>query len=643
MYYSACAFLQSKDMYGWNAATPTPPDEGLTLALWNLNPPHFHLILLPFTWLPPNLARLVCSLRLMITELQWAPSLRSRYVGLVALLAFAGTGTMILTGQLTLILLPLVTGCWLVARQNRWRTAGVLLGIALSIKPFLLILLPYFLICRRWSALATTVASATLCFALGLLVFGLENHLAWLERLGESAHWAWLPMNASIQGMLSRTFGENQIFTTFLNLPNPALDTIFLLAAATVGAVTFVGLPREAPPASVDRAFALLLVTTLLLCPLGWVYYFWLPLGPVMAVVKGWRESPGPTDRRQRFARRIFWIACIGLFWPVQLCLLFQPSGWATFFLGNVFFWTIFAMWLGLLLHEWPPFSRHVGRFEGALTIATTPSTTMRKAVPLVRLSPSNYRISVVLPVYSETETVRKIATWLRENLGGQLEEIIIVLSPRSQQASREVCEALAREDERIRVHVQENNPGLGHAVREGLARTHGNLVLMMDSDGEMENETVLRMLAEMAGGNHAAVFASRWGKGGGFSGYSRLKYVLNWGFQQLFRVLFWTPIRDLTYGFKLMRGELARGILWQGTLHEIACETTLKPIRLGVSVAQVPSRWTARTSGASKNTFFRNFRYVAMALKVRFLKVDWWKPASEPVAAQPAPLAVAR
>jgi dolichol-phosphate mannosyltransferase len=228
-----------------------------------------------------------------------------------------------------------------------------------------------------------------------------------------------------------------------------------------------------------------------------------------------------------------------------------------------------------------------------------------------------DYRISVVLPVYSETETVRQVVDWLRANLAARLGEILIILSPRSRAESRAVCSELEASDPRIQLHIQQQNPGLGHAVREGLERARGDVVLLMDSDGEMENATILRMIAAIESENCGLVVASRWIRGGGFSGYSPVKYWLNWGFQQLFRVLFQTPIHDLTYGFKMIRGALARRIAWEGTLHEIACETTLKPIRLGVSVAEVPSRWTARTQGVSKNTFLRNFRYVAMALKI--------------------------
>ena len=125
----------------------------------------------------------------------------------------------------------------------------------------------------------------------------------------------------------------------------------------------------------------------------------------------------------------------------------------------------------------------------------------------------------------------------------------------------------------------------MGRAFREGYARVRGNLVLSMDSDGEMELATIPRMIAEMARSRVGLVVGSRWLPGGGFVGYSPTKLWLNWGFQQLFRLLFRTRLHDLTYGFKLLRTELVRSIAWEASLHEIGCETTLKPIRLGIPV----------------------------------------------------------
>ena len=137
----------------------------------------------------------------------------------------------------------------------------------------------------------------------------------------------------------------------------------------------------------------------------------------------------------------------------------------------------------------------------------------------LTPLDPTDYRISVVLPVFSETDTVRLIADWLRQNLGERLLEIIIIVSPRSSAESRAVCDKLAAEDERIRVFVQQNNPGVGHAFREGYARVRGNVVLSMDSDNEMELTAIPRMLDKLAKGNHGLVVGARWLPGGGFVG----------------------------------------------------------------------------------------------------------------------------
>jgi dolichol-phosphate mannosyltransferase len=232
-------------------------------------------------------------------------------------------------------------------------------------------------------------------------------------------------------------------------------------------------------------------------------------------------------------------------------------------------------------------------------------------------LALEDFRISVVLPVFSETRTVREIVEWLSTHLEPWLLEVIIVISPRSSAESQEICRQLAGSDWRVRVYQQEENPGVGRAFREGYRRVQGNVVLSMDSDGEMELVTIPRMITEMASGQYGLVAGSRWLPGGGFVGYSPAKRWLNWGFQQLFRVVFRTKLHDLTYGFKLIRSELIRGITWEATYQEIGCETTLKPLWLGVAASEVATTWRARTEGRSTNNFGRNFRYVGMAIKV--------------------------
>jgi len=60
----------------------------------------------------------------------------------------------------------------------------------------------------------------------------------------------------------------------------------------------------------------------------------------------------------------------------------------------------------------------------------------------------------------------------------------------------------------------------------------------------------------------------------------------------------------------------LIDAIEWHGTLHEICIETTVKPIKHGYNLQQVPSVWVGRREGRSVNTFFKNFRYVGNGIQ---------------------------
>jgi dolichol-phosphate mannosyltransferase len=144
-------------------------------------------------------------------------------------------------------------------------------------------------------------------------------------------------------------------------------------------------------------------------------------------------------------------------------------------------------------------------------------------------------------------------------------------------------------------VSMQERNPGLGLGVRQGIHEAAGTHILLMDSDGEMDVTTVPLMLEKLLAERVDLVIGSRWAKGGGVVGYSRTKYLLNRAFQIVFRILFRTNVRDLTLGFKLCRADVMKALHWNAQYHDIGCETTLRPIRAGCSVAEVPTTWVCR------------------------------------------------
>jgi len=226
--------------------------------------------------------------------------------------------------------------------------------------------------------------------------------------------------------------------------------------------------------------------------------------------------------------------------------------------------------------------------------------------------------VSVIIPVYSEEEVLRKTVSAVIAAVGARLHEVLVVVSPKSSQKTFIICDELARQYQTVKWFLQEKNPGLGLALREAFARVTGTHALIVDGDGEFDLRSVGAMMQKAEEG-YDVVTASRWIKGSTVYDYDPLTYVLNRGFQCIFRFLFWTRIHDLTYGYKLISADVLKRFQWQGVWHEIAMETTLRPLKHGCRIAEVPTVWQKRTEGTSKITTWKRLRYVPFALKILF------------------------
>jgi glycosyltransferase involved in cell wall biosynthesis len=246
----------------------------------------------------------------------------------------------------------------------------------------------------------------------------------------------------------------------------------------------------------------------------------------------------------------------------------------------------------------------------------------MRKRVPLGEI-----RLSVVVTVYSETFSIHETIETLLSRDRGYLKEVFLVVSPRASEETFSICKSWVVKEPRVRLLVQKNNPGIGWAYREGMQAATGNYVALMAADLETEPAAVDRMVQKAVDTGCDEVIANRWLPGGKFTNYDPLKLVLNWIFQKVFRVLYWTPIGDFTFGLKLLSKELTEALEWEGTMHEICIETTVKPLKMGYYLEQVPTVWVGRKEGRSVNPLWRNIRYVKMGLKTLMTPVRTAKP----------------
>ena len=230
--------------------------------------------------------------------------------------------------------------------------------------------------------------------------------------------------------------------------------------------------------------------------------------------------------------------------------------------------------------------------------------------------------ISVVMPVFAETTSIGQVVSDLVNVLEAKIKEIIIVLSPKSPQSTFNYCKKLVvRYPRLIILSIQRLNPGYGRAVIQGMMIAKGSCILIIDSDGELDPRDSIKMYKKYSEGFNI-VLASRWTKDGGAIGYGTYKYFLTRLYSIVFKKIYRTQVHDLSFGYKLIKNDkLFKKLNFKGNYHDLATETTLRPLKAGFSVTEVPTIWKKRVEGRSKNNLLNNFRYVIMACRVLFFQ----------------------
>jgi glycosyltransferase involved in cell wall biosynthesis len=226
-------------------------------------------------------------------------------------------------------------------------------------------------------------------------------------------------------------------------------------------------------------------------------------------------------------------------------------------------------------------------------------------------------KLSIIMPVYDERNTVQEILRRVKAVDLGEISKEIIVVDDGSVDGTGDILKLEA--DSTTRVLTHECNRGKGSAIRTALPYVTGDYVIIQDADLEYDPEDYRFLLAPILKKKAVVVYGSR------FTGEHRdmlYWHMLGNKFLSLVtNILYNTTLSDMETCYKLFAAESLEGIDIKSDRFDFEPEITAKVLKKKIRIYEVPISYAGREYYEGKKITWKDgFRALWTLLKYRFV-----------------------
>jgi glycosyltransferase involved in cell wall biosynthesis len=233
----------------------------------------------------------------------------------------------------------------------------------------------------------------------------------------------------------------------------------------------------------------------------------------------------------------------------------------------------------------------------------------------------------VIVPVYDEQRTVSAVVEALIAKKLEGLDKEIVIVEGNSTDGTRDAV-LRYRDVAGVQVVLLDRNRGKGYAVREGLRRATGDIVLIQDADLEYDIADYDRLLAPLLGYRRAVVLGSRHSGGPeihSFTNQPLLRAVFNLGhifLTGLFNLLYRQRLRDPWTMYKVFRRDCIHRLKLECDRFDFDVELLAKLVRKGFTPLEIPVTYRSRSfkEGKKVRVFTDPWTWIWACLKYRLV-----------------------
>lgn len=229
-------------------------------------------------------------------------------------------------------------------------------------------------------------------------------------------------------------------------------------------------------------------------------------------------------------------------------------------------------------------------------------------------------KLSIVIPVYNEENTVAQVVQVVRE-VKLDVEKEIILIDDYSTDGTRSVLEKLAADYPEIKVEFHTVNKGKGAALHTGFAAATGDLVIIQDADLEYDPHEYPALLKPIIDGHADVVFGSRFAGGGAHRVHLYWHYLGNRFLTTLSNMMTNLNLTDMEVCYKVFKKEILDQLDLKEPRFGFEVEITAKVARARCIIYEIPISYYGRGYEEGKKITWKDgVRAIYCIIKYRFV-----------------------
>jgi len=215
-------------------------------------------------------------------------------------------------------------------------------------------------------------------------------------------------------------------------------------------------------------------------------------------------------------------------------------------------------------------------------------------------------RVSIILPAYNEANNIVEVIHKIQDVLSGTKIELLVIDDGSDDDTSLRAEEAGAT------VIRHPYNIGNGASIKTGIRNANGDILVMLDADGQHPPEDIPRLLEKI--GPYDMTVGARTSD----SDTDIHRNFANRVYNLLASYISETKIEDLTSGFRAVKSEVARGFVFLlPNRFSYPTTMTLATIRSGRSLVYVPVKGRRRIGKSNIRLLRDGFRFLVIILRI--------------------------